>query len=371
MLRTTPLDDFLAETPASAAAVRLESIGLLIALPALMVSVGVIAYLASVHRGERHEVTGLVRVTIVASVVAAFGAVIEVLGASRLFEISWADAFADGTAAAPMMRLMAALMIALGLYDHVVPIDRTGDEHDDEHLDNLDPEFGDEFGDTCDVHVVPKPGQIVRWVPSAASAFALVGSALAVLSFSFDGHTVDTTPRVLVATLDVVHVTGGAIWLGGVFGMVVVSQFFRRGSGSVAGLLMRFSGVGALSLEAVAVAGALMSWTIVDGFDDYTGTAWGQRLIAKVVVVSVAAACGAYNHFRVVPQLKAAERLRSDKHGDERDVERDENQDETGDETRDDIAPAERIARRVLLIELVALAAVLALTVILVQASTV
>jgi len=192
-------------------------------------------------------------------------------------------------------------------------------------------------------------------VPSAASSFALVGAALAVLSFAFDGHTVTTPPRTLVAVLDVVHVAAGAVWLGGVVGIVVVSQFFRRGGGSIAGLLLRFSGVAAISLLAVAVAGALMSWAIVDGLRDYVDTEWGQRLIAKVAVVSIAAAGGAYNHFRLVPRLAA--------HGQT-----------AGTDTRDiagELAPAEIFARKVLIIEALALVGVLALTVILVQASTV
>lgn len=340
MLRSTPLDDFLTDAPASEAAVRLETIGLAISLPTLMVAIGLIAYLAWVHRGERHEVTGLVRIAIVAAVASAFGAAIEVLGASRLFEISWADAFADGTAAAPMMRLMAALMIALGLYDHAVPADDAGDKLGDDN----DNDAGDALS-----------GQIMRWVPSAASSFALVGAALAVLSFAFDGHTVTTPPRTPVAVLDVVHVAAGAVWLGGVVGIVVVSQFFRRGGGSIAGLLLRFSGVAAISLLAVAVAGALMSLAIVDGLRDYVDTEWGQRLIAKVAVVSIAAAGGAYNHFRLVPRLAA--------HGQT-----------AGTDTRDiagELAPAEIFARKVLIIEALALVGVLALTVILVQASTV
>jgi copper transport protein len=341
MLRSTPLDDFLNDAPASDAAVRLETIGLAISLPTVMVSIGVIAYLAWVHRGERREVTGLVRIAIVAAVASAFGAAIEVLGTSRLFEISWADAFADGTAAAPMMRMMAALMIALGLYDHAVPLDGPDDPNDpddNEHSESL-------------------PGQLVRWVPSAASAFALVGAALAVLSFSFDGHTVDTPPRLLMAALDATHVTAGAVWLGGVVGIVIVSQFFRRGSGSIASLLIRFSGVAALSLLAVVIAGVLMSWAIVDGVRDYTETEWGRRLIAKVVVVSVAAACGAYNHFRVIPKL-AAHELGSH------------SQREVADPA-DSLAPAESVARRVLLVEALALVGALALTAILVQASTI
>jgi copper transport protein len=340
MLRSTPLDDFLNDAPASDAAVRLETIGLAISLPTVMVSIGVITYLGWVHRGERREVTGLVRFAIVAAVASAFGAAIEVLGASRLFEISWADAFADGTAAAPMMRMMAALMIALGLYDHAVPLDgpEVPDDPDDEHVESI-------------------PGQLVRWVPSAASAFALVGAALAVLSFSFDGHTVDTPPRLLMAALDATHVTAGAVWLGGVVGIVIVSQFFRRGSGSIASLVVRFSGVAALSLLAVVIAGVLMSWAIVDGIGDYTDTEWGRRLIAKVVVVSIAAACGAYNHFRVVPKLADHE---SGSHS-QRGVA----------DPADSVSPAESLARRVLLVEALALVGSLALTAILVQASTI
>jgi copper transport protein len=48
-----------------------------------------------------------------------------------------------------------------------------------------------------------------------------------------------------------------------------------------------------------------MSLMIVDGFGDYVDTAWGRRLIVKVLAVAAAAAFGAYNHFRLVPRLTA------------------------------------------------------------------
>jgi len=52
------------------------------------------------------------------------------------------------------------------------------------------------------------------------------------------------------------------------------------------------------------VAGLVMAWMVIDGPTDLWSTDWGRVLLAKIVVVAVAAGMGAYNHFSLRPALE-------------------------------------------------------------------
>jgi putative copper export protein len=48
-----------------------------------------------------------------------------------------------------------------------------------------------------------------------------------------------------------------------------------------------------------------MAVLVLDAIGDLTGTPWGRALLVKTAAVSVAAAAGGYNHFRLLPVLEA------------------------------------------------------------------
>ncbi len=66
---------------------------------------------------------------------------------------------------------------------------------------------------------------------------------------------------------------------------------------------MRFSVIATAALVAAGVAGTALSIIVIDAVADLWSTPWGQLLIAKIAVVAVAAAGGAYNHLVIVPAL--------------------------------------------------------------------
>jgi putative copper export protein len=70
-------------------------------------------------------------------------------------------------------------------------------------------------------------------------------------------------------------------------------------------LAARFSTVATAALVVVSLAGIAMSVMILDEATQLWSTRWGGLLLAKVAIVGLAAAAGAYNHFRLVPQLAA------------------------------------------------------------------
>ena len=69
------------------------------------------------------------------------------------------------------------------------------------------------------------------------------------------------------------------------------------------GLVGRFSTLATAMVVLVGVTGGVLGWQEVGSLDALTSTGYGQLLLAKVAVVVVVAALGAYNHFRLVPAL--------------------------------------------------------------------
>ncbi len=142
------------------------------------------------------------------------------------------------------------------------------------------------------------------WHPSASPA-ALVGIALVVASFVFDGHTVSEGPRWLHAVANLIHVVTAATWAGGVTMLALVIARRRRNNVATRSLQLavRFSVVATVALVAAGIAGVVLSVVILDSPSQLWSTPWGQLLLVKVALVALAAAGGAYNHKIIVPEL--------------------------------------------------------------------
>lgn len=276
-----PLDDFLAG--ASSGGDGLRRVGQLMSLAGTLLATGFVVHLAITHIGRRSEIRLLLRLAGYAGALMLIGGAVELVGISTAFELAWSDVLELDVGSAAMLRLLGGLLVALGLFEHTVPIG---------------PAKFTESTIWNDEH---------RWLPSSASAFGMVGAALGTVSFMFDGHTVTEGPRLVHALVNTVHVGAGAVWVGGLAALVIVAVRRRRDPEArpVSALVVRFSRVASIALAAVAVAGVAMTLMIIDGLGDITGTQWGQRLIVKTGTVAVAAAIGAYNHFVVVPRLDA------------------------------------------------------------------
>lgn len=156
-------------------------------------------------------------------------------------------------------------------------------------------------------HAAIAPPVIRRWVADRTSIVAYVGAAVAIISFWFDGHTVSKGFRPLHAVVNTVHVTAGAVWIGGVVAMAVVLWTRHRAGIAPRALEMvvRFSGIAAASLAAVLAAGGLMAFIVLDSLGELFSTEWGKVLLLKSAAVGLALVGGAYNHFRVLPHLEA------------------------------------------------------------------
>ena len=104
--------------------------------------------------------------------------------------------------------------------------------------------------------------------------------------------------------LDVVHLAAGAMWLGGIAGLVVS---FRSGTEPVCSLaqVVRFSTIAVVTVLVVVGAGLGMAWIVLPSLDDLVTTGYGLALLTKVALVIPVIGLGAYNRRRLVPPMSA------------------------------------------------------------------
>jgi len=114
--------------------------------------------------------------------------------------------------------------------------------------------------------------------------------------------------------IDLVHVFGAAVWLGGLVCLVLLSRTRNSDANAFIAAVVKFSVVAAIALGAVGVAGLGLTVTILDSFSELWSTAWGRLLIAKVMIVAVAATAGAFNHFVLIPKLRSQSALDEARH---------------------------------------------------------
>lgn len=133
---------------------------------------------------------------------------------------------------------------------------------------------------------------------------ALIGGALVIASFAFDGHTVTEGPRWLHSIASVSHVSAAAVWSGGVVLLADLLWRRHRRGADVFRPLMRFSRMAATALVLAGAAGTVMAILVLNRFADLWSTPWGRLLLAKIALVAVAAAIGGHNRWVLIPAVE-------------------------------------------------------------------
>lgn len=153
----------------------------------------------------------------------------------------------------------------------------------------------------------PRAGRETR--AAWPAGLALGGAALALGALVVVGHTRTFGPAWLVLASDVLHVSAGAVWLGGVVGLALVLAPSaelepRRAAVTVA----RFSTLGAWLVLALALTGVTLGWRVVGTADALLGTDYGRTLLVKTGLALCVVAIAAWNRYRLVPAAAVAER---------------------------------------------------------------
>lgn len=128
-------------------------------------------------------------------------------------------------------------------------------------------------------------------------------TALAVWSPALVGHTRAYEPSALLVVTDAVHLSAGAVWLGGLVGLALTLPAVAGRPRDGALLLSRFSTLAGGLLAALALTGVLMGWRIVGSWSRLVGETYGRLLLVKVALVLVVVAIAAWNRYRLLPRV--------------------------------------------------------------------
>jgi copper transport protein len=304
------LEDFLATPDVGGAAARLATLGRMLAMLGVMLGIGGLVFSATILYGTAGDVRhGSFWVRRFA-VLAVSGAFLELVGQVVVDQAGrWLQAL---NPLAHMSTLASGVGIAIGLRlaggAALVASTRLASKVATQRADvvaaiaeRVPVGAGAHYG-RAGALPPPDDGTAVRLDPTA-SRWAFAAALALIASFSFDGHTVTAGPRMITGLVDAIHVTGAAVWAGGV-GMLVLTAANRRRLGLPTNLLLlsvRFSVIASIAVVAVGGAGLALAWLIIDGPSDLVTTSWGRILVAKIVLVAAAGAFGFRNHRTLIP----------------------------------------------------------------------
>ncbi|WP_415839381.1 CopD family protein, partial [Nocardioides zeicaulis] len=143
--------------------------------------------------------------------------------------------------------------------------------------------------------------------PDARRAGLQTGGALVALAGpALAGHTRAYAPWPLLVASDVLHLTAGATWLGGLAGLVLALRALAGREQLAATTLARFSTLAGGLLLAVAATGSFLGWRIVGSWEALVSTTYGWLLLAKVALALTVAAMGGWNRWRTLPAVRSA-----------------------------------------------------------------
>ena len=98
------------------------------------------------------------------------------------------------------------------------------------------------------------------------------------------GHTAEARQGPVGSAADLVHMTGVAVWVGGLVLLAIV-VLPRRNADELASIMPRFSALALVSVAGVVLAGAFMTWQLVGSVHSATSTHYGHMLLLKLGVV--------------------------------------------------------------------------------------
>lgn len=116
------------------------------------------------------------------------------------------------------------------------------------------------------------------------SSTAVLGAGI-LATFAATGHPSASSPAGLAGAVAAVHLAAIVIWIGGLLGIV-----FGDHDDDVVRV---YSRTATIALPIAVVSGGWQAWHLAQGTADLTATTWGRSLVVKMAVVLVAATLGA------------------------------------------------------------------------------
>jgi copper transport protein len=99
--------------------------------------------------------------------------------------------------------------------------------------------------------------------------------------------------------VDVLHVTAAALWIGGLFALVVVVPREGEPSETLAAVVRRFSTLALASVVVVGLTGGVRALSELSAFSQLWTTDYGRVLLAKTAIFAVLIGLGALSRANV------------------------------------------------------------------------
>jgi copper transport protein len=137
-------------------------------------------------------------------------------------------------------------------------------------------------------------GQAVGPVPPAWLLICLAGCAGLIVSLSLSGHATTGRWQPFGFLVDLAHIAGGALWVGGLIALAVV---LGRGAAAqdaeeLGLVLRRFSTAAAWAVGVIVASGVFQAWRQLGSWKALTDTDYGTLLLLKVTLVLAAIEAG-------------------------------------------------------------------------------
>ncbi len=140
-----------------------------------------------------------------------------------------------------------------------------------------------------------------------ALAGALAAASAAMLVPGLTGHAAQTSPRWLSLALDWSHLGAGAIWIGGLAGLLVLGTVAgERRVAALAICVPRFSRVAFCSVVVLVGTGIGSALTHFPTLATLWDTSYGKSLVLKLILLAGTIVLAAVNFTRTAPQFARA-----------------------------------------------------------------
>ena len=153
------------------------------------------------------------------------------------------------------------------------------------------------FGLTIEIaSAIAATGAAAAAIAVADRSAAPFGIWLAVLLLpvpTVAGHALDPGRSWLEVPVDVLHVTAAALWIGGLFALVVVVPREGEPSETLAAVVRRFSTLALASVVVVGLTGGVRALSELSAFSQLWTTDYGRVLLAKTAIFAVLVGLGA------------------------------------------------------------------------------
>lgn len=126
---------------------------------------------------------------------------------------------------------------------------------------------------------------------SVTSLVVWLLSVLTAVTFSVSGHPSADTLTGIFVSVDIAHLVGIAVWVGGLFSIMLLRREVD-GNGLVAPAIARFSRNATWAMPLVIITGVVQTLHLTDGISTLNDSGYGRFIIAKLALVFVALVLG-------------------------------------------------------------------------------